>query len=153
MNFLYITLLTLRVLKWPQSFWNICGPCGGIGMYSLTHAHAQLYVLATLIPCVATLVCPGRLLAATLKTRHTLTHFSSCQFSRYCCLCLLKPQCMDDKLSQPRGWSSTRCPPQPHPLCVHLIPPFRRTCETTCSAFFVVCVISCAQNIQNNSCK
>ena len=45
MNFLYITLLTLRVLKWPQGFCKICGP---------------------------------------------------------------------------------------HPLCVHFIPPFRRTCETTC---------------------
>ena len=33
-------------------------------------------------------VCPGRLLAATLKTRHTLTHFSSCHFSRNCCLCI-----------------------------------------------------------------
>ena len=60
-NFLYITLLTLRVLKWLQGFWKICGP---------------------------------------------------------------------------------------NPLCVHLIPPFRRTCETTCS-FFVVCVICCAQNIRN----
>ena len=39
MNFLYITVLTLRVLKWPQGFWKICGPCGGIGMCSLTHTH------------------------------------------------------------------------------------------------------------------
>jgi len=26
MNFLYITLLTPRFLKWPQGFWKICGP-------------------------------------------------------------------------------------------------------------------------------
>ena len=113
--------------------------------YVFPKTHVQLYVLATLIPCVATLVCPGRLLAATLKTRHTLTHFSSCHFSRSCCLCLLKPQCTDDKLSWPRGWSSARCPPQPHPLCVHLISPFRRTCEMTCSVFCGVCYLLCSK--------
>jgi len=26
MNFLYITLLMPRFLKWPQGFWKICGP-------------------------------------------------------------------------------------------------------------------------------
>ena len=75
-----------------------------------TRAHAQLHVLETLIPSVATLVCPGRLLAATLKTQ-TLTHISSSHFSRNCCPCQLKPQCPDDKQSRPRGWSSARCPP------------------------------------------
>jgi hypothetical protein len=26
MNFLYVTLLTLRFLKWPEGFWKIYGP-------------------------------------------------------------------------------------------------------------------------------
>ena len=26
MNFLYVTLLTPKLLKWPQAFWKICGP-------------------------------------------------------------------------------------------------------------------------------
>ena len=26
MNFLYVTLLTPRFLKWPEGFWKICGP-------------------------------------------------------------------------------------------------------------------------------
>ena len=26
MNFLYITVLTPRFLKWPEGFWKICGP-------------------------------------------------------------------------------------------------------------------------------
>ena len=26
MNFLSITLLTSRFLKWPQGFWKVCGP-------------------------------------------------------------------------------------------------------------------------------
>jgi hypothetical protein len=25
MNFLYVTLLTARFLKWPEGFWKICG--------------------------------------------------------------------------------------------------------------------------------
>ena len=94
------------VSRWGHQMWRYRY------VFPNTRAHAQLYVLTTLISSVATLVCPGRLLAATLKTRHTLTHFSSSHFSRNCCLCLLKPQCPGDKQSQPRGWSSVRCPPQ-----------------------------------------
>ena len=82
-----------------------------------THAHVQLYVLATLIHGVTTLVCTGRLLAAAFNTRHTLAHtdplFQLPLLSQLC-LCLLKPQCTDDKLSQPGGWSSARRPPQAH---------------------------------------
>ena len=60
-----------------ENLWSLCRYRY---VFPNTHANAQLYVLTTIIPRVATLVCPGRLLAATLKTRHTLTHFSSCHF-------------------------------------------------------------------------
>ena len=70
-----------------------------------THAHVQLYVLATLIHGVTTLVCTGRLLAAAFNTRRTLTHtdplFQLPLLSQLC-LCLLKPQCTNNKLSRPR---------------------------------------------------
>ena len=71
-----------------------------------TRTHAQLYVLRTLISRVTILVCTGRLLAAAFNTRRTLTHtdplFQLPLLSQLC-LCLLKPQFTDDKLSRPRG--------------------------------------------------
>ena len=80
MNFLYITLLTQGFEMASGFLENLWTLWRYRYVFPNTHANAQLYVLTTLIPHIATLVCPSSLLAATLKTRHTLTHFSSCHF-------------------------------------------------------------------------
>ena len=83
----------------------------GLGVAKTMEGVKDLYVLTTLISRVTILVCTGRLLAAAFNTRHTLTHtdplFQLPLLSQLC-LCLLKPQCTDDKLSQPRGCGLAR---------------------------------------------
>ena len=78
-----------------------------------THAHAQLYVHATLLLRVSTLSIPA---ACLLLHRNRITHWLTLQLPLNSQLLsmFIRLRCMDDKLSWLRGWSSARCSPQCH---------------------------------------
>ena len=93
---------------------NLCYHCGGIGMYFLTHTiHTHTHnCMCTQHYFSAYLHCLYRPIACCCTKIVSHTDFSlQLPLNSQLLYVFIRLQCMDDKLSWLRGWSSVRCSP------------------------------------------